>query len=107
MKPSENEEKFFVDLELKRRLEMARAQQAAMASSERQRLKELHFMRCPKCGQPLNTEQQADVEVDVCSSCRGLWLDASELDHILVSKDQAAPWRRFLKVLGVQNKSKN
>ena len=107
MKPSENEEKYFFDLELKRRLDRARAEQEAMATAEKRRLKDLHFMHCPKCGQSLNTEQQAAVEVDVCGSCRGLWLDANELDRILASHDQAAPWRRFLKVLGLQNQSKN
>lgn len=107
MKPSENEEKYFIDLELKRRLERARAEQAAMASAEKQRLRELHFMRCPKCGQSLSAEQHSAVEVDVCSNCRGLWLDANELDRILASREDAAPWRRFLKVIGVQTGSKN
>ena len=53
VKPSENEEKYFVELELRRRLDAERARHAEMAAAERRRLKELHHMHCPKCGQRL------------------------------------------------------
>ena len=100
MKPSENEEKYFLELELQRRLAAARAEQAAMAAAEKRKLKELHFMHCPKCGLKLFVENYGTVEVDVCGGCKGLWLDANELDRILESKQQAGGWRKFLKVLG-------
>jgi len=102
MKPTENEEKYFMERELRLRLERSRAEQAAMAAAEKQKLKELHFMHCPKCGQRLSMEKYGTVEVDVCGGCHGLWLDALELEHILTTKEQAAPWRRFLEVLGVR-----
>jgi uncharacterized protein len=100
MKPSEKEEQFFREQELKRQLAKARAEQEAMAAAERQKLKELHFLHCPKCGQRLAPEQYGAVEIDVCAGCKGLWLDASELDQILATQEQAGPLRRFLKVLG-------
>lgn len=53
MKPSENEEKYFIDLELKRRLDRARAEQEAVATAVKRRLKELHFMHCPSAANRL------------------------------------------------------
>ena len=47
----------------------------SMASSEKQRLKELHYMKCPKCGMGLATIQMHGVNVDHCSSCGGVFLE--------------------------------
>lgn len=102
MKPSDNEEKYFQELEVRRRLDRARAEQELMTQAEKNRLKELHFMHCPKCGQRLHSECYGSVEIDVCGSCRGLWLDANELESILASREQVAPWRRMLKAIGAQ-----
>lgn len=101
MKPSENEEKYFIELELTRRLAAARAEQEATAAAEKRKLKELYFKHCPECGQKLFVENYGTVEVDVCGGCKGLWLDANELDQILGSREQAGSWRKFLKVIGV------
>ena len=35
--------------------------------------------RCPECAEPLSMVKTAACLVDVCSRCRGLWLDSSEL----------------------------
>jgi uncharacterized protein len=97
--PSEREDQYFFEEELKKLLGKSRKEQEAVAAGEKKWLKELHFMHCPKCGQQLMTENYGAVEVDVCAGCKGLWLDANELDQILESKEQAGPWRKFLKVL--------
>ncbi len=101
VKPSEQEEKYFMELELKRLLEKARKEQEATAAAEKQRLKVLHFMHCPKCGQKLLSETYAGaVEIDVCPGCKGLWLDANELETILATTKARGPFRSFLKILG-------
>lgn len=99
-KPSSNEERYFFDQELKRLLAKARAEQAAMADAEKKRLKKLHFMHCPKCGQKLFVEKYGDVEVDVCGGCKGLWLDANELETIVEGTKRRGPFQSFLKILG-------
>lgn len=38
---------------------------------------------CPKCDKSLNHLEIAGVEVDVCVSCMGVWLDDGELDHLV------------------------
>jgi Zn-finger nucleic acid-binding protein len=40
-------------------------------------------MNCPRDGRALATERyEADLDVDVCSECRGIWLDKGELEQI-------------------------
>ena len=57
VKPSKAEEEYFQQQEIKRRLQ-AQAQQAhALAAEEKKRLKELHFLHCPKCGTKLQEER--------------------------------------------------
>jgi len=38
---------------------------------------------CPKCDVPLFILHFKDIEVDFCDRCRGLWLDAGELEALL------------------------
>ncbi len=74
-------------------------QQKAIAESEKRRLKELHHMHCPKCGQKLAPEEYGQVEVDVCPSCKGMWLDAQELEQIIEKTRISATFRSFLKTI--------
>lgn len=55
-------------------------------AEERHRLKALHHMKCPKCGHDLKEESVEDVLVDRCTFCEGLYLDAGELDKLLLLK---------------------
>lgn len=101
LKPSDQEEKYFQEQELKRRLKAAEEAQKRITAEERRRLKELHHMHCPKCGQKLVTERYGEnTDVDVCPGCRGLWLDAGELEGILASAKKSGPLRAFLRILG-------
>ncbi len=100
-KPSENEEKFFKEKELRQRLQQVTAEEHQQTGAEKRRLKELHWLHCPKCGQQLQQEHYGTVEVDVCPGCRGLWLDAHELESIMAAnKGKGNPFHSFLKVLG-------
>jgi len=67
----------------KREKERAASEQAA----EREKLKALHFMKCPKCGHELREEPIAEVTVDRCSFCEGIFLDAGELERIFLKRE--------------------
>jgi len=97
--PSENEERFFKEHELKLRMQELEREQQALAESEKRRLKELHYMHCPKCGQELAPEKYGNVEVDLCPSCKGMWLDAQELEEIVKNTRISATFRNFLKTI--------
>jgi len=38
---------------------------------------------CPICHQPLRETPRYGVIIDVCPSCRGVWLDRGELDKVV------------------------
>jgi len=38
---------------------------------------------CPKCDVPLFVLRFKGIEVDFCDQCRGVWLDAGELEELL------------------------
>jgi hypothetical protein len=82
VKPSEKEEEYFARLELERRRKHEEEHRKKMAAEEKKRLKELHYMHCPKCGMGLSEIDFKGVKVDKCLSCDGIWLDAGELDQI-------------------------
>jgi uncharacterized protein len=99
MKPSKIEDQHIWEHELNLRLQKLEAEQQATAEAEKRRLKELHWMHCPKCGQELATENYGPVEIDLCPSCRGLWLDANELETIVASESKRGLFRSCLTVL--------
>lgn len=45
---------------------------------------------CPIDGQPLSAESRANVTIDRCPECCGVWLDSGELDTILGAASAAA-----------------
>jgi uncharacterized protein len=83
MKPNKTEDEYVWVQELQDRLARMEQKQQAQSRAEKARLKELHWMRCPKCGQQLVSEECDSVEIDVCPSCKGVWLDAGELGTIV------------------------
>ena len=99
-KPTNTEDQYIWEEEQKRRLQKLTEEQQATSEAEKHRLKELHWMHCPKCGQKLAAEKCGSVEMDVCPSCKGLWLDANELETIVASAAKSGPFRSFLKMFG-------
>lgn len=43
-------------------------------------------MNCPKCEGVLRRAEVADIELDQCDTCAGIWFDAGELPRILDQK---------------------
>lgn len=41
------------------------------------------LLMCPNCDASMQAVKRADVELDMCPSCRGVWLDRGELEKIL------------------------
>jgi hypothetical protein len=82
-KPSKAEDEYFARQEIERRKRWAQEQAQQMATGEKERLKELHFMKCPKCGMDLATIELHGVKVDQCGNCGGVFFDAGEVDQLL------------------------
>jgi len=83
MKPSEKEEEYFARQMFDKKQKVEQEKQKHLAEAERQKAKELHFMKCPKCGMNLVEIDYKSIKVDRCSSCEGVWLDTGELGQIV------------------------
>ena len=82
-KPSRNEDEYFLKLDAER-IERKRAEQAKMNQNEERKS---HYLRCPKCGGHLVTEEFHRVQVDRCPECHGIWLDNGEIDAVVAHED--------------------
>ena len=43
-------------------------------------------MDCPVCGERLKEIDRSGVMVDICPSCKGIWLDRGEIDKIMAAQ---------------------
>ena len=81
-KPSEKEEEYFVRMEFDRRKKIEEEKNKNITEEEKKRRKELHYMKCPKCGMDLIEIDYKNIAVDKCSHCQGIWLDAGEFEAV-------------------------
>ena len=67
-----------------------------MVADEKKKLKEIHYMRCPKCGMELIEMSYKNLKIDKCSSCEGIWLDAGEFE--IVTEMEKSALNKFFNV---------
>jgi acetyl-CoA carboxylase beta subunit len=82
VKPTETEEEYFARKEYEKLKKSQEKAQHKMAADQRKEEKELHYMKCPKCGMNLVEIDYKKIKIDKCSECEGIWLDAGELEMI-------------------------
>lgn len=82
VKPTDQEQEFIARKEFERMQKNKAEIIQKMDAGEKQKLKELHYMRCPKCGMELVEIAYNNVMIDKCTECEGLWLDAGELESV-------------------------
>ncbi len=87
-KPSKAEDEYFARQELERRRKWAAEQAAKMATEEKDRIRQQHWMKCPKCGMDLGTIELHGVKVDQCANCGGIFFDKGEVEELL-QKDRS------------------
>ena len=78
----DKEEEYIARLEFEEKKKREEERQKKMREEEKVKLRELHFMRCPKCGMELIEISYRNLKIDKCSSCSGVWLDAGEFEMI-------------------------
>ncbi len=78
-KPSRNEEEFFALKEA----ELLKARRAEAEREQADAERKTHYMKCPKCGHDLKTEEYHGLEVDRCTRCSGVWFDTGEAEQLL------------------------
>lgn len=95
-KPSEKEEEYFARMEFERKKKEEEEKHRKLAEEEKTKLKESHFMKCPKCGMKLIEIDYKGIKIDRCSGCEGIWLDAGELE--VISKMEKTGMDRFFSI---------
>lgn len=63
---------------------------AKMSAEEQEKAAKAAQLQCPKCDGTLEVVIADGVEIDVCSKCGGVWLDAGELEQL--SKRESGGW---------------
>lgn len=75
-KPSQNENEYFA----RRDAEWLKEQRAKL---DARRTQHPAGITCPRDGTELEEKTFESVRVDVCLTCRGIWLDPGELEQLL------------------------
>ncbi len=63
---------------------------AQMSAEEQEKAAEAVALECPRCDGKLEGVINEGVEIDVCNTCGGVWLDAGELEQL--SKREGGGW---------------
>ena len=74
---------------------------ARETEEQRAKLKQLHWMKCPKCGHDLKSETLEGVEIDRCTFCEGFFVDAGELDQLFLKKGVGQRQNFMRRLLGI------
>jgi hypothetical protein len=82
VKPTEREEEYFARTEFERLKKIEEEKHNKLAQNQKNHLRDLHHMRCPKCGMELIEIDYKGLKIDRCSECDGVWLDAGELESV-------------------------
>lgn len=82
VKPTEREEEYFARMEFERLKKIEEEKHKKLAQEQKKQLRDLHYMRCPKCGMELVEIDYRGITIDRCSECDGVWLDAGELNSV-------------------------
>lgn len=78
-----SEEEYFYNLNKELIDRFREKLQEERKSSEDLAAKQLHWMKCPKCGHNLQKDTIEGVEIDQCNSCQGVFIDRGEVDLIM------------------------
>jgi len=87
LEPSDKEQEYFLKLEAERIKKMRSELDEQRAVEAKEKKKETHWMKCPKCGSDLEEINYQNVMIDRCADCQGIWLDHGELE--LLAKGEA------------------
>lgn len=104
-KKSENEWFTLHEMDLLRnvRIEKERKQkelEELLKQDEARKQKELHWMRCPKCGANLFEQNLLGVQVEECPLCDGIHFDSTELQELIL-KSQKERREILYRILGI------
>jgi uncharacterized protein len=81
-KPSQNEDEYFA----RRDAEWIKQRRADLDKQAAAAAQAAGTPKCPRCQTPLTERQFQNVKLDACDRCKGVWLDAGELEMVMLLK---------------------
>jgi hypothetical protein len=96
----QNEKKLLEDAR-KAREKREAERMARETEGQRAKLKQLHWMKCPKCGHDMKTERLEGIEIDRCTFCEGFFLDQGEIEELFLKKGQSQRQTFMRRLLGI------
>ncbi len=82
------ENKYFEKLEAEKKARMAAELKSRKEAEALAARKQLHWLKCGKCGADMDTVIFRGVEIEICPDCGAVLLDQGELEQ-LAGKDQS------------------
>ena len=95
-----NEDEYFARINAEKKTRLAAIVANEEAKSRAEGLKATHYMHCGKCGHEMKTTHFKGVEIEVCTVCSAVLLDAGELE-LLAGEDRASLIANIASVFGV------
>ncbi|MBF0491800.1 MAG: zf-TFIIB domain-containing protein [Deltaproteobacteria bacterium] len=77
------EEQYFAQEEIEKLKKLADDKKSKISANEEQKLKQLHWMRCAKCGHELHEMFFHGYTIDKCFHCGGVFLDNTDLKKMI------------------------
>ena len=95
-KPTRNEDDFFAREEAEKLHRLHSEKQKQLSQAEIDAQKQLHWMKCGKCGYDLQTVRWRNVDVDKCFRCGTILLDDGELEKLAGKEEEGQFMSSFL-----------
>lgn len=81
-KPTKSEDEYFAKEDAEKAKRLKEKLRLEITEEQRQNIKNICHMKCPKCGGDLNEMVFRGIKIDKCNSCSGVWLDNGELEKL-------------------------
>lgn len=85
-KPVSKEEEFFLKINQEKINKLRNELDRKRSAAEENKRRQVHWMKCPKCGSDLKEVNHQNVMIDTCNQCKGIWLDGGELNLLIEGK---------------------
>ena len=89
------EERYFHEKEAAQLKQMREKLDATRKQRASEQSKQIHWMKCPKCGGEMREIELEGIMVDKCVGCEGLFFDRGELELMLTNKKALGPLRKM------------
>ena len=94
-----DEEDYFRKLDEEAKAKLKARMDAEREVADRVARRELHFLKCGKCGSDMQSQVFRGLQIEVCTECGAVLLDPGELE-VLAGKDTTGTLSSFFSMFG-------